>query len=233
MKLSPKLLALAPLLLSAPAVGQTWNGCYFGANAGYSMTDTEATLSSPAGPGSLTIDGLGAQGAIFGGGAGCDVQLNRFIVGILADYTWHDDSEFAISANLPGFFAGDIATLSVENEWAVGGRAGYLFTPQVLGYVLVAYGRMEMSDLTGLGGTPAAFSFSTPEFTGIVWGGGIEAALGNGWFVKAEGRYADYSSESIAVIPGALNIELDPDIISARVGVAYKFNFLNVDPLKP
>lgn len=215
---------LMAILKTEQAAAANWTGCYGGGAVGYGSSNTDADLKL-AGAGNIEVDGLGTQGANVGLFGGCDIAMQKVVLGTWGDYTWHDTDEFTVSASFPGF-SGNIATYSLDTEWSLGARAGFLVTPDVLAYGLVGYAESSWNDLDVLKGFGGP-SFSIPDMTGIVWGGGMEASLGNGLFVRGEYRYTDYDSESIDVIPGFAKLDLDPDVQTARVGLAYKFNFTN------
>lgn len=224
---------VAAAMISEKADAAEWTGCYAGGGVGYGASSTEADIGIASVAG-VTIDGLSSQGATLTGLVGCDMRVERFVFGAFADYTWHDDSEFTISASLPPIFSGNVVEMSIDNEWSIGGRAGYLVTPDVLAYGLVAYSKMEMSDLdllSSLGGP----SFDFGEFDGWAFGGGVDVALGGNLFLKAEYRWTDYDSETVDLIPGFADLKLDPDVHSARVALTYKLGMPSADnpaPLK-
>lgn len=100
MKRLALLLALASMAFAAPA-SAGWHGCWVGANVGMSATDTETSLDFAA-TNIATVDGFAASGAQAGLGVGCDVQIERFVLGAFADYQWLD-GDFSISSGLlPG-----------------------------------------------------------------------------------------------------------------------------------
>lgn len=208
---------LGSVYLPDEANAGSWTGCYGGAAAGYAHGLTDTTLSG--GPVTLGVDGLGAQGAVLTGLAGCDVQAARMVFGVWGDYSHHPDTTFSVT--LTG--APTILKASLENSWAVGGRVGYLVTQNTMGYVLLGYTQAEHSAITS---PAAAFSLSVPDLTGYVVGGGVETRLFDGWFLQAQATYADYRNESIALGPGVA-LGLDVDELKARVGVLYRFSFSN------
>jgi outer membrane immunogenic protein len=194
----------------AGAAKADWTGCYIGANVGA----TAAILPADFG-GFATIDALGAEGASGGLSIGCDKQFDKVVVGVWGDYTWHG-SEFSITSP---FAPADIARISVDDQWAIGGRAGYLVTPDVLAYGLVGYTQVSTSSLA----VPVfATSFAVPDFSGVIVGGGAEIALGSGWSLDARYTYTSLDSETIDL--GGLGLRLDPSIHTARVGIAYRLN---------
>jgi outer membrane immunogenic protein len=224
--LSGLVLALALVVPPAHAAGGSqWTGCYVGAGGAYSMADTK-TSAEAGGVSFVTVDGLGMQGVGLYGQVGCDVELMpRWVVGAWGDYTWDNNADFKVSAfGAPG----DLLKASLKDSWGVGGRAGYLVTDKALVYVLAGYTQADLSNVTGLMVMP---SLSTPALKGYVLGAGVDLALRDGWFAEAQASYAKYDKANIDLGGGDL-IGLETDVLSARVGLQYKFNWTDV-PAKP
>lgn len=216
------LTTLATLVFAAPAYAGT--SCYVGATVGYSVASADASLDvlpdellavlpdefdpgSPAIPGLIRVDGLSADGANGGFTAGCDYRVNRFLIGGWADYTWHG-AEFKVSiAGTP------IAEVELERQWSIGGRIGSYVTDNTLLYGLIGYTRVSTSDLT------------ISDLDGVVYGGGLEVDVGSGVTIGAEYRYTDLEDRDVAIIPDALNLNLDTSIHTARVVAKYRFDF--------
>ena len=222
--------ALATLVFAAPAYAGT--SCYVGATVGYSVASADASLDvlpdafgpgSPAIPGliravravdGLRVDGLSAEGANGGFTAGCDYRVNRFLIGGWADYTWHGAEFKASIVGIP------IAEVELERQWSIGGRIGSYVTDNTLIYGLIGYTRVSTSDLTGPG-----YAFGISDLDGVVYGGGLEVDVGSGVTIGAEYRYTDLEDRDVAIIPDALNLNLDTSIHTARVVAKYRFDF--------
>jgi outer membrane immunogenic protein len=109
---------------------------------------------------------------------------------------------------------------------------GYLFVPQVLGYV--KGGGAWTNTSTQLFGTiPTTFlsEFASSDRTGWTIGGGVEWMFAPHWSVFAEYNYMDFGRQDIAFTAGPGTIGL-PSVNSthltmqtALVGVNYKFNW--------
>lgn len=180
-----KLLAaigLAAALLAGPAVGAdiyknstqdvghfaepsqpvNWTGFYVGGQGGWVAGSHELSLDTPAGT-LFSFDGIAADGAIGGVRVGFDLARSRFLFGVFADYNWSNaETELEIGGASTALFEKD-------NEWTIGGRAGYLVAPRTLVYGLVGYTQSGFD----IGGA----SFDTD---GITAGGGVEfVTLGN------------------------------------------------------
>jgi len=209
--------ALAALTLSTAAYAGPWTGCYGGGAAGYQSALTDTSLDF-AGLGSIGVDSLGAQGGSMTVLAGCDIQVERFVFGAWGDFTW-SDADFSVTmTGAPG----NLVQTGVDTSWAVGGRAGYVFVPGALAYVLAGYTQAEMDDITFPGLAPG-FALSVPTLDGYVLGGGAEISIGSGLYLQAQYTYADYDQADIALGPG-VSLGLDTDIQTARIGLLYRFS---------
>ncbi len=212
----------------APA--RSWTGCYLRLATGMVAMNTKAGLESapPAPVTIIELDGLGASGAVFNGGGGCDVQVGKsgIVIGAYADYSKFQNTEWNLNI-LPATAAINFNT-ALNNAWSVGLRGGVLIKPAVLAYAKVGYTQLEMDSFSGSAGGvafPGALSF--PRFTGWEVGGGLEAALGGGWSLTAEAMYGMYDAQSLPIAPGApVNLRVEPNVFTARAGVSYHFNFL-------
>jgi opacity protein-like surface antigen len=170
----------------------SWTGCHGGGAVGYAVSNTELGIAG----GPSIVDGVGAEGHAFTAIGGCDLQMGRLVVGAFGEYSWHQDHEFAI-------FSTPIASL--DEQWAVGGRAGVLLNETTLAYGSVAY---TEADLT-LGALDVTHN-------GIQYGGGVEIQIGSGFAVDARYTYSDLEAVSYG------GLEIDPDVHAVRVGLNYR-----------
>src|SRR3977135_514368 len=124
----------------APVVTYNWTGCYIGGNVGGAWHRQESNFSrSVAGTVFVPPVDLGSsEGSTFIGGAqiGCDYQFaGNWVVGVQGMFDFgnitssHDVPVSAIAP--PGF----VSTNRTKDIFTATGRIGYLFAPQVLGYV--------------------------------------------------------------------------------------------------
>jgi opacity protein-like surface antigen len=184
-------LPAAPALPAVLAPATSWTGCYGQAGAGWAVSKTEVSI-----PPWASLDGLGADGGVLSVGAGCDLQMGAVVVGGFADYAWHQDHAVNVTFGPTSI---DLATL--EEQWAVGGRAGVLVGPSLV-YALAGY-------------TQAKLDIGDHE--GIVYGGGVELPIGAGFSLKTEYRFSDLET----VRYGGL-IDVDPDVHEVRAALSYK-----------
>jgi len=207
---------LLALTGNAAADAPNWTGCYAGVAVGMASTTNNASIDITGGPSILGIEGLGSNGAQFGGQVGCDIQITKqFVVGAWGSYDWHNQ-EWSISSGLIG---GPLATMSIDSTWAIGGRAGVVVN-NVLLYGLVGYTQMQTS---GVNVPLAATSLAVSDFSGMVFGGGMEMAIGNGLFLTGEYRYSRFNSESANIIPGVLDLNMEPDMHAVSARLSYRF----------
>jgi len=215
-----------------------WTGVYIGIGGGYGAAVQELSFSNgpefaPPPAFAASLDGLGADGGFFTLGAGADYQIDRqFLIGAFFDYDWMSmETELGLGVSSPIDLSAR-ASLEVEDMWSVGGRLGYLLTHDTLLFVSAGYSRANVSDLTfnvsGLGGGVVA---AVGSFDGYFIGGGAELKITEALSLKAEYRYTDLDGETIRLFPGTglaeindfVRTELDPDIQTARLSLAYRF----------
>ncbi|THD42399.1 MAG: porin family protein [Bradyrhizobium sp.] len=169
---------------STPAPAFTWTGCYVGVQAG---GDFDRSSWGRSGNGMLinpfTID---ASGAIGGGQAGCNYQMESFLLGAEGEI-WgsslsgatvvaaNDGDRYAFQSHL----GGDAAL-----------RAGYAFGRTLL------YGKLGVAEASyAFQDTGPGFLSDTGRATyaGLLLGVGVEYALDAHWSVKAEYENIDYA----------------------------------------
>jgi outer membrane immunogenic protein len=195
--------------LPPPVPVANWTGCYIAGSVGYGLYDNE-TNSRLLNAGVVTVTGanvdVGGRGWLAGGGGGCDYQFGfgggggifgtgQFVIGILADYYWSD-----MRGNRPTVFGNSqfSGQEKVDSQWAVGGRIGWLMSPNLLTYFSGGY---TEAHLTGVGNffTPINNTFTgtyLPGRTAQGWflGSGVEYQ--SGWIPnltwKTEYRFSEY-----------------------------------------
>ena len=115
----------------APAYN--WTGCYVNGGFGYGVSNTDHNAETL--PGLVPIDGRntsGARGWLGIAGAGCDFEvpfagLGNWVVGAFGDYSFMNIHEPMQEFLLQG-------DAKQTDAWAVGGRVGYVVTPNLLAY---------------------------------------------------------------------------------------------------
>jgi outer membrane immunogenic protein len=132
-------------------------------------------------------------------------------------------------------------TLSGENKetsaWYVGGRIGYLVTPNLLTYFDGGYTQTHFDGINYFATTaPFAFSDTTPSQTFHGWflGSGLEYALNFSWlpihglFWRNEYRYASYNSADLqfstaAGVPIATALHVTPYVQTVTSSLVWRF----------
>jgi outer membrane immunogenic protein len=215
-----------------PAPVASWTGCYIGGGGGgaYSNNDhNDQVLGIAIGP-NLTTGARGWFGTV---GAGCDYQFDRFVVGIFGDYDFMDVKG---DISTGGTFAPSLVGSQKQDwQWAVGGRVGYLITPQLLTYFSGGYtqAHWKSTNLTAFGAvTPAAV---LPGATRGGWfiGAGDEYALSfmPGLFWKTEYRYSEFDRSDVSInafatgLPTGVTETQKFREHSVRSELVYRFNW--------
>jgi len=174
----------------------------------------EATGSS-----SLNDDGWTGFGTLQ---AGYDHQFGNFVVGAFANYDFHPghngssnasaiDGELSIGILPPLIVVGGIpindyaymsSSVELKNTWSIGGRLGYLLTPNTLiyglgGYTEAKFGGQVDLDYLNLATGPQTLSLRVPdELRGYFIGGGGEVRIASNVALRLEYRYANYRGQT-------------------------------------
>jgi outer membrane immunogenic protein len=211
----------------------SWTGCFVGGGGGYGMYNVDGqeidngfNFSGPVALPQTTTGGRGWLGQVSGG---CDYQFStgswgNWVVGAFADYEFMD-----LTGNHPSLDLPDSANLKENSAWAVGGRIGYLITPNFLTYWDGGY-------------TQTHFDQATYQFTGVQlpgttydgWfiGSGFEYSfnwLVPGLFLKTEYRFSSYDAKTVDDTfegqPIGLSESLHPYVQTVTTQLVYRFNW--------
>jgi len=201
-----------PMLVVAPC----WTGFYVGLGGGVSSfnSDLNAQPTIPGGVGAAaSFDGMGATGGFFELNAGADYQVNSWlVVGAFFDYDFENGSD-DLNINLPGAPFQASAKISIDNKWSVGGRLGYLASPDTLLFVSGGFSQLNTSNLKLSAGN-ASTAITVPTFSGGFVGAGAETKLTDHVSIRGEYRWTDFGSGNLG-LPTINGINLN-DFISAR-----------------
>jgi outer membrane immunogenic protein len=231
-----------PKSFSAPPA-PIWSGWYVGAGAGYGHASTrdDYTEERPAGTFTSTLDGQSAQGGLVRFMLGVDRQIkDKFVLGVFADIDWTDISQ-SFTQNSGGAGGGPIDdVLTLQWQWAVGGRAGYLFTPQTMLYFLAGFTQAHFDsdgwyDIYNGGDVLPGKSAAT--FNGYVVGFGMETLIGHNLFFRGEMRYSEFDGQVInsgTLVGTPFSDSEHPTLLTGMLGLTYKFGNRDrdVEPLK-
>jgi outer membrane immunogenic protein len=221
----------------------TWTGCYVNGGAGYGFWNQNQYQETFPGlvPTSANVNS-GGEGWLGRVGGGCDYEfgvggLGNFVIGVFGDYDF---------MNIHGQMSpGDTVFVGNENEsgaWYVGGRVGYLVTPNFLtffdaGYTQTHYDSISLGSLPVP--APAGFVGETVPantYRGWFFGGGTEYALNFSWlpihglFWRNEWRYASYETVDLPLIPGpggaaGIGIHAEKDVQTITSSLVWRFTW--------
>jgi outer membrane immunogenic protein len=122
-------LGARPMPVKAPVVAApawSWTGFYIGINGGGVWHRAKADITDLNTPDSTTAK---AFGATFGGQAGFNWQVERFVLGIEADWNWVDASD---TVGFPGFDPVLTFTSKLSSLATVRGRLGVTLSPTMI-----------------------------------------------------------------------------------------------------
>jgi len=178
-----------------------WSGVYIGAFIGVGSSDNDYL---PIGAADPEISGSGILGGVM---AGYNYQMEDFVVGAEADFTYTDiharNTADGVDQRIPYF-----GTIRARLGWAHDntmfyGTAGVAF--------LRSKFHIEPADET-----------RSKTHVGFVLGGGMEHAVTDNILVRAEYLYAHFGTKDYEYTPGTVRTGVD-NLHIARAGVAYKF----------
>ena len=170
---------------AAPAF--TWTGCYVGLHAGADWGHSKWVAGA-----SVTMDGSGAIG---GAQAGCNYQVQNFVLGAegeiwgsgLTESTTLVGAPFSETLTSKSDFAGDLAA-----------RLGYAIDRAlVFGKVGVAWANYRYADTVDFEGATFLSAEGRSTHTGLLLGLGLEYAIDAHWSLKGEYDYVNYGSKNV------------------------------------
>ena len=140
------------LLPPLPAVASS-TSCYVQALAGSAISTVQANTVLP--------DAISASGWTVGAGIGCDLKLDRVVIGALARIELPVDPDGTL--------------IDMDRSWMVGARLGYMLNTGLMIYGLVGYESAELS--------LASIDIAKD---GLVVGGGLEVMISKHLSLNAE-----------------------------------------------
>jgi outer membrane immunogenic protein len=233
----------APMPYKAPAVvapAYNWSGCYLDGGIGYGMYNGDHVLETwPAKvPLSVTTTS-GGRGWLGRAGGGCDYQVGQVfggnvILGVLADYDFMNIHGTVLSP-LGGLQGNE----KESSAWYAGGRIGFAFTPNIMGFTSVGYTqtRTNQVNLATAIAPPIGAGINLPSTTYSGWflGGGTEVSLApwlpTGWFMRSEYRFSSYSSKDVQAVFTATGAStgfathVTPYVQTITTSILYKFHW--------
>ena len=247
-----------PPVYLPPAPIFTWTGIYVGGQVGYAWTSGNFNVNGfdPI-TGAVIVSNFGQQpnGVIGGAHVGYRYQIPQWnwftSSGIVLGLEGSVDGT-SLTANGAG--ASDVFFITAHSkndiQGSIRGQIGIAWDRALI-YATggVAFGGFN-TDISAFGSVPAGLpnagqffagstSISTTR-TGWTVGGGIEYAITNNWFVRAEYRYTDFGTINEALFSGQLNT-LFPGASfvgdrkihgnQVQVGFDYKFDLFTPPPV--
>jgi outer membrane immunogenic protein len=218
--------------MAAPVMTYNWTGCYIGGNVGGGWHRIRETSASVGGVPLISDFGRSEGSNVVGGAQiGCDYQIaGNFVVGVqgMFDFTDIRSNQSPIPA-FPAFYS----ETRTRDVFTVTGRVGYLFAPQLLGYVKGG-GAWARIDTNHFGFGPPVFlseSATRQDRQGWTVGGGLEWMFAPGWSVFGEYNYMDFGTRNVGFVAGPGTVGA-PSVIATRyeiqqalVGINYRFNW--------
>ncbi|SFV27618.1 outer membrane protein [Hyphomicrobium facile] len=210
---------------SIPPITSSWTGPYLGFGTGYSVANKQESFGADAGPFNNPVSN---DGGFISASVGYDYQFReRFVVGAFADADFsnlsYNDSNFASdgvdSQELWSSHGG------FKNILMVGGRLGYLTTPDTLLFVSGGYANAGMEQTTiSILGEGSGVIYDSKRLSGAFIGAGVETKIWDSLSLKAEYRYIDLESEELPLfaMSGSLAARIDPDIQTGRLSVNWR-----------
>jgi outer membrane immunogenic protein len=224
-----------------------WTGFYIGAGVGGAMFSTHVDGSANDAGGGVVFSSadLGRQSFFGSVHTGYDIQfpISRWVAGAFFDYDWlsaqaeHNVTMTGAADPANPAYAFQAIRANLDQEWSVGGRVGYLYTPDMLVYGLAAY-TSQSGTLSGIVGTPNGWGgYNIQSFNksldpgGWTVGAGVETRLRDNWSLKLEYRYTQFDgvdnlNPALGTACGgcsrSLNESMDEQTV--RLLLTYKFN---------
>jgi len=219
----------------------SFTGCYVNGGAGYGLWNIDH-FSNPSIDGDFTTETTsGGRGWLGRVGGGCDYQFgsgsgfwSNWVVGAFADYDFMDlHKNLLLSC---GCGAGEEKE---KDAWAVGGRIGYLVTPNVFTYWNGGYTETRFDGINFIDTVDFDAVATTGSHTYHGWfiGGGTEISLSglfglplpSGLFWRSEYRYSSFNSANLPITPtgsGSLGFEnMKPFVQTITTSLVWKFNW--------
>jgi outer membrane immunogenic protein len=219
----------------------SFTGCYVDGGAGYGLWNIDhfTQFDGVTESNSSTSGGRGWLGRV---GGGCDYQFgggggfwSNWVIGVLADFDFMDLHRNFLTAD--GFGVGNEKE---KDAWAVGGRIGYLVTPNVFtywngGYTETRFDQINLTD--PVFGDPVG-SIGSHTYHGWFLGGGYEIGLAGffGWqlppglFWRTEYRYSSFDSADLPIFTPAgvqtrFSENMRPNVQTITTSLVWKFNW--------
>jgi outer membrane immunogenic protein len=230
----------APPMAPPPPPPPTFTGCWLSGGIGYGLFDQENALFEIDGDPLLGTTDTGGRGWLGRVGGGCDYQFSflgnqQWVIGGFADYDWTN-----LRGNL-AFTDEFVGRETMNNQWAIGGRVGWVPLPGLLTFVSAGYTQAHFQGVN--------FVFNTFPEIGLASGLAQDAATYHGWFIgggeeyaftwlpvpglfwKTEYRFSEFDRQSLftrELLDGDLVARTDSKkfVQTITTSLVWRFNFL-------
>lgn len=210
---------------SIPPITSSWTGPYLGFGTGYSVAHKQESFGPDAGPFNNPVSN---DGGFISASVGYDYQFReRFVVGTFFDadfsnLTYHDSNSASDGVDSQELWS---SHGGFKNILMVGGRLGYLTTPDTLLFVSGGYANAGMEQTTiSIFGTESGVLYDSKRISGAFIGAGVETKIWDSLSLKAEYRYIDLASENLPLFAAQdfLSAHTDPDIQTGRLSINWR-----------
>lgn len=208
--------------LATPAAAQVdadspFSGLRVQATGGYDQLRAGSSIDDDT---DETNNDQSAEGIVYGGAIGYDVDLGNVVIGPEAELTGSTaDTDFE-NGDFEGFGFGNVSS---GRDLYLGARVGVKANPNMMFYAKGGYTNAKLNVRTNDGTT----EFDTDyDLDGYRVGGGLEYAFGRNLFTNIEYRYSNYSDAEVD-FDGSLadsdRFDVDTDRHQVTVGVGARF----------
>jgi outer membrane immunogenic protein len=201
----------------------SWSGCYAGGNLAYAESKFKMNRVTDG----ERIGSTTADGALYGGQIGCDLQKADWVFGGQLAFSGTSVKGDHLFANGSG--PHDDVNYDMKSFGALTGRAGYQFSPKTLAYVKggLAWSRTNYEDADPAPIVGAAYSGdNTKSRNGWLFGVGVEHRYNANLSVFVDYNYIDFDKRKVTINTGdgdidRYNFKQSMDYLS--VGLNYRF----------
>jgi outer membrane immunogenic protein len=211
------LAAGSAMALAVPAQAQedhSFTGPWVAGVGGYDKNQAGSTADNDENP----DDDQSAEGVVWGGAVGYDVDLGTMVLGGEAELTESTADTNSDNGDSEVFGLGSV---EAGRDIYVGARAGFKATPNTLVYGKAGYTNARYGFL-GTDGTVEDEQHI--DVDGWRVGAGVEQRIGSNAFAKLEYRYSNYSNAEVDFEPEGIpdtdpvDVDLDRHQVMASVG---------------
>jgi outer membrane immunogenic protein len=190
----------------------SWTGFYIGGYIGAGAIVNELDILG----GVVNYDGVGGEGAVYGGLIGFNYQVGpQMVIGLQGEIGGTD-----MEHELAGPFGGLTVDAEPKTTASVSARAGWLTTPDTLLYLIAGWSYAKYDVDIGLFGGSANFK---EKYNGWHAGAGIETRLTHNLTARVEYRFTQYGDEDWDT--GGF-IEVEPSSHVGTFALAWNFGGL-------